>query len=154
MKLGEFRTELLSDAAEREQQIAEWKKKYNTLVQILGTVGAEVSVRRTVEQDDSCTPPRELITDARHIFVFPPQEVVHVQDTTKVENIAEGHTVTREEKTCKYRETAVISKVRVYYNDSDRIQLNIRDVMPGSVIPDAAMTAIEAAFQETTVEPS
>jgi len=149
----EFKANKFSTTGERDEQVQTWQAKYENLLGQLSTLGTEVHVHRSLE-DDKDTPPGHFIRYAVHEFVFPPQEVQLSSDDPKIiDHPINGYGLRRESRIYTYDQAAVRGHLRLNYNDSDgRIALKVTDVMADhseSELSETTVRAIDETFAWT-----
>ncbi len=134
------------------EQIRQFAARYTTLLGALASAGTQVEVDRTLEVDPDIDP-HTFFRDARHVFVFPPQEV-QLSDKEGAETgelpWSSPYTLTREAQIAVYDPTRVEGRVTVTYDDAGYIPCLLASTALGdgleSKLPGAVITALEEAF--------
>src|SRR4051812_40511312 len=105
-------------ASELGRAIKEARNRYDSLLGILGMFGTETFRHRTLESDPDVFP-HNFVRHARHLFIFPPQDVKMLDDAeagelsgtrpyTLVQDIARGD----------YDESLVTGLLEITYDDA------------------------------------
>jgi hypothetical protein len=138
----EYTSDSFRTTDEQASEVRAWRGRYNGLVTILGNLGTQVLVRRTIETDRDVAPHR-FVRNAVHEYIFPPQETTVAEDRSEVTDATSGYSLHHEEVVREYDETQVISYLRMNYDDSNgRVEFGIKALKGESDLPHDVATAI------------
>lgn len=136
-------------------QVRTFKERYVGLLGALAGSGTEVDRIRTLEVDRDIAP-YNFVRNARHVFVFPPQEIeLHDKEGVTVGEIpgTAPYTLTHEAMVAEFDPAQVRGNIVLTYDDaSDAPELRVVDQLEdpaadqASFLPAEARAAIEAAF--------
>jgi len=127
--------------------IAVARDRYDRLLKDLGKTGSEVSRSRTLESDPDIFP-HNYIRNAKHQFIFPPQEVTMVDDPSSGElSGTRPYTLVTEIAQAEFDESKAEGRIEVSYDDAgSRTDFEVIELKDNSVLPPEAEAAITEAF--------
>ncbi len=144
-----FNTHRFSSTEQQNELVLTWRKKYGEVTELLGRLGSQVLIWRTIERDQDIAP-HQFVRNAIHEFVFPPQEVTVARDQSGVidpnldYNLVEKHVISA------YDPALVRGHLRVRYDDADsRISFEVSDVLGDSQLPKKVEGALAVLRAET-----
>lgn len=136
-------------------QILEFQRRYTTLLGELASKGTEVE-RTLVSEQDLDIEPYNFTRDARHVFVFPPQETeLRDKEGEDVGDIpgTELYVLTRVAMSAEFDPEKVSANLVITYDDAGgEPVLCINDTWDGGLetmanLPEAARAAVDAAVE-------
>jgi hypothetical protein len=134
MQTIEFNGDRFPTTEAQAEEVTKWRTKYGEVTELLGRLGTEVKISRTLETDADIAP-HQFVRGAVHEFIFPPQPLEAKKDLSEVIDPVLPYNLVRKDITYAVDEALIEGHLRLWYDDAEsRISFQVVDVLSESTL--------------------